>query len=121
MFWIKYVRSLLQALNENTSPDEIAAGFVLGSLIGLIPKTNLIALALWCLVLLLQVNISMAMAAIVIFAIGGHFIDPVSEKIGFNLLARAYALKGLWTALYNMPIVPFTNFNNTLVLGNLVV
>jgi len=28
-------------------------------------------------------------------------------------------LRGLWTSLYNTPIVPLTNFNNTVVLGSL--
>jgi uncharacterized protein (TIGR03546 family) len=26
----------------------------------------------------------------------------------------------MWTSLYNTPIVPLTNFNNTVVLGSLV-
>jgi len=29
-------------------------------------------------------------------------------------------LQPLWTALYNLPVVPLTNFNNTIVLGSLV-
>jgi len=40
--------------------------------------------------------------------------------VGAGLLG-APALRGLWTALYNMPVVPFTNFNNTVVLGSFVV
>ena len=30
------------------------------------------------------------------------------------------ALKPLWTCLYSLPVVPWTKFNNTVVLGNLV-
>ena len=29
-------------------------------------------------------------------------------------------LKGFWTQLYNTPIVPYTRFNNTIVLGSFV-
>src|SRR5437762_2871578 len=39
--------------------------------------------------------------------------------IGHRLLL-AESLRGLWTSLYNTPIVPLTNFNNTVVLGSLV-
>jgi uncharacterized protein (TIGR03546 family) len=41
------------------------------------------------------------------------------DAIGRALLG-APALRGLWTSLYNMPVVPFTKFNNSVVLGSLV-
>ena len=44
---------------------------------------------------------------------------PVFDWIGHRLLL-AESLRGLWTSLYNMPVVPLTNFNNTVVLGSLV-
>jgi uncharacterized protein (TIGR03546 family) len=120
MFWLKYVQGLFKTLNENTSPNEIAAGVAIGAIIGLIPKGNLLALALWIVVLLFQVNISMATASIVIFAILGHLTDGLTERLGFLLLTGVPFLKGLWTALYNLPVVPFSSFNNTLVMGNFV-
>jgi uncharacterized protein (TIGR03546 family) len=47
-------------------------------------------------------------------------LDPLSDKIGYFLLVKVTALKSFWTALYNMPIIPYTRFNNTVVLGSLV-
>jgi uncharacterized protein (TIGR03546 family) len=120
MFWLTYVQKLFKALNENVSPNEIAGGVVLGSIIGLIPKTNLLALFIWILILLLQVNIAMATFAIVVFAIVGHITDPLFEKLGYLVLTGIPGLEGFWTWLYNLPIVPFTSFNNTLVMGNLI-
>jgi uncharacterized protein (TIGR03546 family) len=37
------------------------------------------------------------------------------------LLVQTEGLAPLWTALYNAPLVPFTRFNNTVVLGSLVI
>ena len=120
MFWIKYLQGLLKALNDNTSPSELAAGFALGAMLGLIPKFNLLALLIWLVLLLLQVNISMSVAATVIFSILGSLTDPLAERLGFFLLSGVPFLRPLWIGLYNTPIIPFSNFNNTLVMGNFV-
>lgn len=118
LFWLKYLKSLLQALNADISPNEIAAGVVLGAVIGLIPKANLLALGLWIIILLFRVHIGMAGASLLIFSLIGFLFDPVAEKLGFWLLAGVPSLASVWTALYNVPIVPFTSFNNTMVMGN---
>ena len=45
----------------------------------------------------------------------GFIFDPVFHAIGLQLL-EAPSLRGLWTSMYNTPLVPYTNFNNTVVL-----
>ncbi|MFA5974768.1 MAG: TIGR03546 family protein [Elusimicrobiota bacterium] len=121
LFWIKYLKGLLQTLNDDVSPNEIAAGVVFGVMIGLIPKGNLLALSLSILIMIFRVNAGMAGAAIVVFSILGHLTDPFCEKFGFWLLSGVPLFKGFWTFLYNTPIIPFTSFNNTLVMGNFAV
>ena len=49
----------------------------------------------------------------------GFLLDPVFNAIGRSLL-EAPSLRGLWTACYNTPLMPYTNFNNTVVLGSVV-
>ena len=49
----------------------------------------------------------------------GFLLDPVFHRIGASLL-QAPSLRPLWTAMYNTPLVPYTNFNNTVVLGSFV-
>lgn len=120
MFWFKYVQGLLRTLNADVSPNEIAAGVVMGAAIGLMPKTNLLVLVLWCLVLIFRVNFGMATASIIIFALLGHLTDPLAERMGFWALTDVSALHNVWVFLYNRPFIPFTAFNNTLVLGNLI-
>lgn len=118
MFWLKYLHSLLKTLNADDAPGEIAAGIAIGAMIGLLPKFNLLALALWLIVFFFRVHFGMATAAVLIFAIVGAVTDPLAERLGFWALTGLPALQPVWTALYNTPIVPFTAFNNTLVMGN---
>lgn len=41
--------------------------------------------------------------------------------IGFHFLVKTPGLKEFWTKLYNTPIVPYTKYNNTIVLGSFVI
>jgi uncharacterized protein (TIGR03546 family) len=54
-----------------------------------------------------------------VFVPVGFALDPLFNAIGSALLG-APALQGLWTTLYNVPVVPFTSFNNSVVLGSFV-
>jgi uncharacterized protein (TIGR03546 family) len=49
----------------------------------------------------------------------GFMLDPLFHAIGLGLL-EAPSLRGLWTTMFNAPLVPYTNFNNTIVLGSVV-
>src|SRR5690348_4173119 len=51
----------------------------------------------------------------------GFLLDPLFDAIGRALLLGVPALRPLWTTLYNVPVVPLTNFNNSVVLGSLIV
>ena len=42
--------------------------------------------------------------------------DPAFDKIG-SVILEMPALKHIFTELYNMPIVPFTKFYNSVVMG----
>ncbi len=55
----------------------------------------------------------------VFFTPVGYAVDGLAHRVGLALL-KAPALRGLWTGLYDLPIIPLTRFNNTVVLGNLV-
>ena len=43
----------------------------------------------------------------------------MTDKIGYFILTLG-SLKGFFTELYNMPIVPWTSFNNTVVMGGII-
>jgi len=118
MFFIKILRSIIKILNTDASPRGIAFGAVLGVFMGLVP-----GIAMKCvfffLIMLFRVNISFAFISAAFFAAVGLLLDPVSDKVGYYAL-NMEALLPFYTYLYNLPLVPFTNFYNTIVAGSFV-
>jgi uncharacterized protein (TIGR03546 family) len=55
-----------------------------------------------------------------VFTPVGFILVPWLDALGSWLLAGSPGLVPVWTALYNMPVVPLSNYNNTVVLGSLV-
>ena len=120
MLWLKFFSKLIKILNEGATPGQIAGGIALGAVVGLMPSF-LINLFLVFLILIIDVNLSAAFFSIAVFKILAYPLDPLANSIGYELLVNAGRLKPLWTALYNMPAVPFTRFNNTVVLGSFII
>lgn len=116
---ISLIRQFFQGLTSDTDPRQIGAGIALGFLIGLMPKATLTAQLLIVLLLATRVNIPMGMLTILAVSLVNPLFDKLTDPIGYALLT-SQALKPLWTKLYNMPIVPWTGFNNTVVPGGLV-
>ncbi|MDD5259864.1 MAG: TIGR03546 family protein [bacterium] len=121
MFWFKTIRQVIAIFRSNQDPDEIGAGFALGSIIGLNPTNTLHNYVILLLLFLLNVNKGAALIGVTLFAMIGYFTDPYAHQIGYKLLVETPALNPFWTRMYNTPIIPFTRFNNTVVLGSLVI
>jgi len=121
MFWLKQIKKFIKVLNSNASPAQIAGGIALGSIIGMTPFFSLHNLLVGFIILILNVNISAGLLALAVFTVLSIAIDPLAHWVGYWLLVRVDALTPLWTSLYNMPVVPFSRFNNTILLGSLVI
>jgi uncharacterized protein (TIGR03546 family) len=80
------------------------------------PHNLLVLLAL----LLLRANISAALISWAGFSLLAYALDPLFHLLGLFLLTRIDFLQPFWTELYNTPLLPYTRFNNTVVLGSLV-
>lgn len=114
---LKPLRFLAKALVAVDSPSQLAAGLALGFALGLIPKTSLLASLGLIVIAALQVNLAAAYGAAALASLAGPLADPLAHAVGKALLMKAAFLTPLWTALYNLPLVPWTGFNNTVTLG----
>lgn len=121
MFWLQIIKGFIQVLRSGQTPRQIAAGFALGAIAGLMPFFSLQGLFLWLVILVFDVNLSATLLAVTLFALLAYVVDPLLHAMGYFLLVDFSSLHGLWTSLYNAPIAPLTRFNNTVVLGSLVV
>jgi uncharacterized protein (TIGR03546 family) len=120
MFWLQIIKGFIQVLRSGQTPRQIAAGFALGAIVGLMPFFTLQGLFIWLLILIFDVNLSAALLAATLFALTSYVFDPLFHALGFFLLVDSVSLRALWTSLYNAPIAPLTRFNNTVVLGSFV-
>jgi uncharacterized protein (TIGR03546 family) len=114
---LKLIQSLIKTLHSDGTPGQVAAGMALGAVLGLTPLMNVHNLLVFSLVLLLNVSFGGAMLGWMAFLPVGFLLDPLFHAIGLQLL-EAPSLRALWTGWYNTPLVPYTNFNNTVVLGS---
>lgn len=118
-FFLRPLRLLVRALVADNSPNQMAAGLALGLMIGLVPKGNLLAIGLMLLMGAVRVNLGVGMLTAFCVSWLGLLIDPLTHQIGGTLL-RHPALQAVWTDCYSLPVLPWTKFNNTVVLGSFV-
>src|SRR6266705_1447184 len=112
---------LLKHLHSDDTPGQVGAGLALGAILGLTPLLNLHNVVVLILIIMLRVSFSGALLGWMLFTPLGFAFDPLFDALGHRLLLETPALTGVWTTLYNTPVVPLTNFNNTVVLGSLAV
>lgn len=120
MLLLKLIQSLVKALHSDGTPGQLAAGLVLGSILGLTPLLNLHNAIIFGLIIICNVSFPGAMLGWAVFIPIGFLLDPLFDAVGRLLLLEVGALRPLWTALSNVPVLPLTNFNNTVVLGSVV-
>ena len=113
------LRSFIDGFFENTSVNQLAGACALGVAAGILPKANLLAKLLGLAMVVLRVNLAAALLVAAVFTLLGPLFHFIAHPLGLWLLT-APALRGMWTALYNTPLVPWTAFNDTVVLGSLL-
>lgn len=121
MLILKLLQSLVKTLHSDGTPGQVAAGIALGSILGLTPLFNLHNLVVAALIFTLNVSMPGAMLGWALFVPLGFALDPLFDAVGSRLLLGTPSLTPLWTTLADLPIIPLSNFNNTVVLGSLVV
>jgi uncharacterized protein (TIGR03546 family) len=116
---LKLIQSVFQTLHSEGTPKQVAAGITLGACLGLTPLLNLHNLFVFSAIVLLNVSFGGGMLGLALFTPVGFLLDPLFDRIGHALLDAA-ALRPLWTGWFNVPLIPYTNFNNTVLLGSVV-
>lgn len=111
------VRILVRALLTQSTPSQMSLGLAMGVLLGLVPKGNLLAVALGMLLAALRVNLGVAAAGALVCSVLATRFDSVFDRIGAAVLSQP-DLQSFWTRLFNMPVLPWTDFNNTVVMGS---
>jgi uncharacterized protein (TIGR03546 family) len=112
-------RRLIEGLVAFNSPGQLAAGFALGMIIGMMPKGNLIALSLCVLLFSLRCNKGLAVLSAAIFTCTATWTDPFAHKLGLATLSIE-PMQATYASMFTLPLGPWLGFDNTVVTGSLL-
>jgi len=114
---IKATAKLIVALNGNAKKTQIAAGFAWGLLLGLIPMGVFFIVLFLCSFFFRHNHGAKIFGMAIIKLLSPVYVYWLDSLGGFILTIDS--LQQIFTTMYNMPFVPWTKFNNTLVMGGL--
>jgi len=117
---IEAIAKLLKVLNSETDPAQISLAVCLAMVAGLTPFYSLHNLLVLLLVFLLRVNVSAFILGFLVFSGAAFLLDPLFHKLGLWVLTLP-AFEGIWTALYGQLLWRIEGFNNTIVMGSILV
>ncbi|MDR1388377.1 MAG: TIGR03546 family protein [Treponema sp.] len=115
---IKGIATFIAALNGNLKRGQIASGFAWGVLFGLIPAGNFFWVFFFIVSFCFRHHQGSKILVMALVKLLSLALLPLTDALGWQLL-HLESLVPFYTVLYNMPFVPFTRFNNTLVAGGI--
>ena len=116
---IKQHLNLIRMLHSENGNQQIAWGMTLGVFLGFSPFFSLQTFLIIFILLLFRVQIGAAFLSAFFFKFIAFLIDPIAHQLG-KITLENEVLRPLWTTLYNIPIIPYTRFNNSIVMGSFV-
>jgi uncharacterized protein (TIGR03546 family) len=119
-FLLKQIFGFFKMLNSETGGNQLAAGISAGFILGMTPALSLQSFLVFICIFFFRIQAGAAFLAAFFFAFAGWLLDPVFHSIGASVLSME-GLQSLFTMMYNVPLLPLTRFNNTIVMGSAVV
>jgi uncharacterized protein (TIGR03546 family) len=101
------------------TPHQLGLGMTFGVIVGLLPKDSLLPYAIGMIAILTTANLLCFGIGVVLAAIASPNFDGLSHPIGQWFLTFD-PIESSLAVLYNLPVLPWTRFNNTVVMGSLI-
>ena len=117
---LKQLFSFIKLLNSDTGNISLAMGMTCGFILGMTPVLSLHSLLIFLILFFFRIQIGAALVMAFFFKFAAFLLDPIFHSVGSKVLEME-SLEGILTQLYNMPIIPYTRFNNSIVMGSAVV
>jgi uncharacterized protein (TIGR03546 family) len=111
---------LLKLLNSDQNPSHLALAVCFGLAIGLMPGFSAF-LVIWVILLcVFKANLTLFFLVWGIFEGVAYVFDPMLHQLGYQLLTSE-GLNALWADMIQSSFWKLTAFNNSLVMGALIV
>lgn len=114
---LKQLYQFMKLLNSDTGHNSLAFGLALGIIFGFSPVLSLQALLIFLIAIFFRIQLGAAMLSSFFFKLVAYGIDPIADSLGRVVLEQE-SLRPLFVQLYNMPLIPLTRFNNSIVMGS---
>jgi len=112
---------VINILEANISPREIAFGVCLGMFLGFTPLNGTTAILLALLFFIFKVNRMATLLTLPVFKILYLIgVSKLGDASGLYLLEKAAYLTGFWRVVTNFPIIAYLDVNRTTVAGGLL-
>ena len=113
------LRNHSRSLLWTRAPEQLALGLTIGMLIGLMPKTNLLAFALCLLLFTVRCNKSLGLASAIVFSFVAQWTDAFAHRLG-SMALDFEPMQACYASAFNLPLGPWIGFDNTVVTGSLL-
>lgn len=117
---LKQIINLIRLLHSDTGQSQIAAGLAYGVFLGFAPFLSLQTVLVLFVVFLFRVQLGAVFVSAFFFKFIAFLLDPAADPIGRMLLENP-SFRPLWITMYNVPLLPMTRFNNSIVLGSFAI
>jgi uncharacterized protein (TIGR03546 family) len=117
---LKQIFNFLKLLNSDTGTYQLASGLALGMMLGFAPFISIQTLLVFAIVFIFRVQLGAAFLSAFFFKLIAYIFDYPSHLLGKAVL-ESDTLRPLFVTMYNMPLVPMTRFNNSIVMGSMIV
>ncbi|MBI4402756.1 MAG: TIGR03546 family protein [Deltaproteobacteria bacterium] len=117
MFLLRPLFHFFELIRKESSPFQLAAGVIMGIYLGLIPMLSLQWVFFLICVIIFRINVGMTLISFPIFWALSDPLTTFFDHVGFHMLTHYSMFRWLMAGLYHAPLIPFTRFNNSIVLG----
>ena len=101
------------------TPHQLGLGMALGVAVGLIPKDSMFPYVIGVIAILSTANLLCFGIGVIVAHVVSPFLDHLTHLIGSWFLTFN-PLEPIWATLIELPVIPWTRFNNTVVMGTLI-
>lgn len=116
---LKQLFAFFRLLNSDTGHNQLAAGLACGIILGFSPFVSIQTFLVLLVIFFFRVQMGAAFISAFFFKFVAWLIDPLADILGRAVL-ELEALRTLYVSMYNMPFVPMTRFNNSIVMGSAI-
>lgn len=117
---LKQLFNFLKLLNSDTGTNQLAIGLSLGLVLGFAPFLSIQTFIILFIAFIFRVQLGAAFLSAFFFKFVAYAFDQPAHILGKALLDNE-GLHPLFVSMYNMPLVPMTRFNNSIVMGSMLI